>query len=238
MPSEPNINAGASKANVTRAVATAWRVVASLAVLAALWTVLQSVSAIRAGGSARLLPSALLAYSAGIGYLAATATIALRFDKSIRIRQAVRHSPLFWIAHAVVVGSAVLLARRGVDARGVLVGLGTALVAWSVVALVALVVEAASWLVRRRPDNPAAATSPRPITSIASACFACAAVLGLGLVYLESRPLPNLPSKHHVPTGLEAESAGSPRDASATREETPGPSPSAPAGDATSTRSS
>lgn len=201
-----NLEAPTSNQPFSRALATVWRVVASLAGLAGIWTLVQLAHAIQAGGVKDLIPSASIIYAAGIGYLALTAIIALRFDRSIRAGRAPGHSPLLWLAHILVVVSSLSVAWRGISARGILVGLGASLVAWGVVAILALVAEIATWLARNQlaTVESAPATSTRPVSSMASACLGCVAVLGLSLAYLESRPLPNLPDKPHVPTGLEA----------------------------------
>ncbi len=183
MPLDPisNPSALASGQPPVRALATIWRVVIGLSVLAGVWTLAQVAQAMQAGEFKALLPSALLVYAAGIGYLALTAIIALRSDRSIRAGQAPGHSRLAWIAHFLVVGAALLVAGRGESARGVLVGLGASLMAWGVVAILALIAEK---LTRRASDpSPTADQGLTTLTShpssIASACLACVAVLGL-----------------------------------------------------------
>lgn len=202
-----------------RTTSTAWRVVASLALLAWIWTILQLVRAAQQGGVAEILPTALVVYLAGLGYLALTAAIASRCDRAIRAGSAT--PGLLWvgIAHLLVVAAALGVASRGVFARGLLVGLGTALIAWGVVAILAVAVQLIS-LATRSQRLTGAGPAARFGGALAVACLGCVALLGIGLAYLESRPLPNLPVKPHLPTGLEAGGTPDREGTSATHGET------------------
>jgi hypothetical protein len=95
-----------------------------------------------------------------------------------------------------VIASAIIIAWRGVAARGLLVGLGGALMAWGVVAFLAVVFEAAVLFVGWRLPTAIESDANRLLrrARIAPACLACAAALGLGLAFLETRPLPNTES--------------------------------------------
>lgn len=207
---------------IPTALANNWRVIAGLAVLAGVWTLAQLAWAMRPNGVQELLPTALVIYAGGIGYLTLVAFIALRFDQAIRAGRLQKYSAPLWLAHLIVVVAAIAVAWRGVTARGVLVGLGASLVAWGVVAILALLAEIMTRLVGRQLSaataNSEVAKSGPAFGSLTTACLGCVAVLVLGLAYLESRPLPNLPDKPHVSPGQEAGASGAEKQ-SATHDE-------------------
>jgi hypothetical protein len=177
------------------------RAIAGLAAVAALWTGGQFWLARERDSVDGLWLPAIIVYAAGLAYLSVTAattwqTPARRGGRSSRLSIG---SLLLWVAHALVLASAIIVAWRGVASRGVLVGVGGALIAWGVIAVLAGLFELATLFVRGRliSSDLSARDFDEPTVvptalKLATACLAAAVALGLGVAYLETRPLPNL----------------------------------------------
>lgn len=172
------------------------RAVIGLTILAGAWTFWQAREASWSTNAAHLWPVAIGVYLAGFAYLAATAWrtwLAWRGDAPTNF------DLVGLVTHAVVVTSAMVVTVRGVESRGLIVGLGHALTAWGVVAALAGLTEALGFILHVRVGAR--------ITRegwLATTGAICTAIMLLGLLYLETRPLPHLPKKPHVPTGLSA----------------------------------
>lgn len=185
----------AVESRLARALSAANRAVAGLAALAGAWTVGQLWFARQQVPGSGLWPAALVVYAGGMEYLALSALIAWRSAAPLVAAPWWRYfgAAASCLAHAIILAAAIGIARRGFEARGLLVGLGESLAAWSVVAVLAAVREALSLLPVARSATAIETARSRGLVRWKVASLGCALVVGIGLYSLERLPLPSSP---------------------------------------------